>query len=444
MNSQIINDVCVLIVDDTLKNIQVLGTILKNKGYNILVAQNGKQALSIAQSNRPDLILLDVMMPEIDGFETCKHLKGMDTTKDIPVIFLTAKVEEADTIKGFEVGGVDYITKPFKSSELLARVDTHLTIRFLQKNLESLVAQRTSEVVCMNDQLQQTNEIYSRFVPREFLHLLKHENITDIRLGDQIELEMTILFSDIVSFTNLSEKMSPKENFSFVNQFLGQVSPLIREHNGFVDKYMGDGIMALFHGTADHAVKASIAMMNAVHRLSVDFPGKGQQPVSIGIGLHTGRLMLGVIGEENRMETSVISNSVNLAARLESLTRRYKVGIVISEETLLKLENKDAYHYRCLEKVQVKGMNEPVTVYEIFDADSKDSILRKSKTKSEFEKALSLFWAGQFTEANLHIAHVLAANPNDIVFQLYQRRIAEAIAQGICEDWSGVEKLTKK
>ena len=444
MNPQIVKDACVLIVDDTLKNIQVLGTVLKRKGFNILVAQNGKQALKLAKSSPPDLILLDVMMPEIDGFETCKQLKKGETTKDIPVIFLTAKVEETDIVKGFEMGGVDYITKPFNPSELLARVDTHLTLRFLQKNLESLVAQRTEEVVHTNDRLQQTNEIYSRFVPREFLHLLKHESITDIRLGDQIELEMTILFSDIVSFTNISEKMSPKENFGFVNQFLSQVSPVIREHHGFVDKYMGDGIMALFPGTADDAVAAAVGMMNVVNRLRVNSQKTGQQPISIGIGLHTGRLMLGVIGEENRMETSVISNSVNLAARLESLTRRYKVGIVISEQTLLKLKNKDGYLNRCLEKVQVKGMNEPVTVYEIFDADGKDNIERKSKTKSEFEKALSLFWSGDFTKANLHIAHVLAENPNDIVFQLYQRRIAEAIANGTYENWSGVERLTSK
>ncbi len=127
----------ILIVDDTLKNIQVLGTILRTKGYQINIAKSGLQALEVVEKVLPDLILLDVMMPELDGFETCKRLKASDKTRDIPVIFLTAKVETDDIVKGFELGAVDYVTKPFNSVELLKRVESHMALSLLQRYLET-------------------------------------------------------------------------------------------------------------------------------------------------------------------------------------------------------------------------------------------------------------------------------------------------------------------
>ena len=145
----------ILIVDDTPRNIQVLGTILKEQGYQINVAQNGLQALDVVTKVTPDIILLDVMMPELDGFETCKRLKEDPNTAEIPVIFLTAKVETDDVVHGFELGAVDYITKPFNPTELLVRVDTHLTLYKLKRNLEQLVEERTEELQYAHAQLQQ-------------------------------------------------------------------------------------------------------------------------------------------------------------------------------------------------------------------------------------------------------------------------------------------------
>ncbi|MFT5366043.1 MAG: DNA-binding response OmpR family regulator [Candidatus Latescibacterota bacterium] len=136
----------ILIVDDTVKNIQVLGTILKQEGYQLNVAQNGKQALDVVGKIKPDLILLDVMMPEMDGFEACTHLKANPETADIPVIFLTAKIETEDIIKGFDLGAIDYVTKPFNPTELLKRVDTHLSLYHLRRRLEELVAERTAQL----------------------------------------------------------------------------------------------------------------------------------------------------------------------------------------------------------------------------------------------------------------------------------------------------------
>ncbi len=136
----------ILIVDDTVKNIQVLGTVLKEEGYQINVAQNGQQALDVVGKVHPDLILLDVMMPVMDGFEACKQLKENPETEEIPIIFLTAKVETDDVVKGFELGAVDYVTKPFNTIELLTRVNTHLTVYHLQQELEHLVEKRTAQL----------------------------------------------------------------------------------------------------------------------------------------------------------------------------------------------------------------------------------------------------------------------------------------------------------
>lgn len=145
--SEMTDNARILIVDDTLQNIQVLGTVLREKGYQLNVAQNGKQALDMVHKVQPDLILLDVMMPEMDGHETCQHLKADPKTAEIPVIFLTAKVETDDIVKGFELGAIDYVTKPFNATELLRRVQTHLQLSMLQKDLERQVEEKTSQLL---------------------------------------------------------------------------------------------------------------------------------------------------------------------------------------------------------------------------------------------------------------------------------------------------------
>jgi diguanylate cyclase (GGDEF)-like protein len=154
----------ILIVDDTPKNIQLLGTVLKNIGYKIIVATNGLQALGLLEKIKPDLILLDVMMPELDGYETCKRIKATEKLKDIPIIFLTAKTQPEDIVKGFELGAVDYIIKPFNSSELLARVKTHLELKFNQELLQTLLNfQRDMVLMTDGERVIAANYSFLRF-----------------------------------------------------------------------------------------------------------------------------------------------------------------------------------------------------------------------------------------------------------------------------------------
>jgi class 3 adenylate cyclase len=435
----------ILAVDDQPENLGLLNRVLEMAQFDVRAATSGQAALQAARADLPDLILMDISMPGMDGFEVCKKLKADPKTKDVPVVFLTGRSDTEHLVKGFELGAVDYITKPFNNSELLHRINTHLELSHLRKNLERQVSEQTNEILAANSEMEKSNRVYSSFVPREFLTQLGRDNILDVQLGDHVQTEMTILFADIVDFTSLSEKMGPQASFKFINAYLSWISPIIRMNNGFIDKYIGDAIMAIFPENADDALQTAVGMQQAMQRFNKQFVSAGIPPIRIGIGLHKGSLMLGVIGEAERMETTVISDAVNVAARLERLTRRYDVGIVVSENTLQSLaEDNNTYHTRLIDKVRVKGRSETTVVHEVYNGDSAEAIAQKQETSEEYEKGVELYYQRQFTEANLHIARVLSQTPNDKVVRLHQQRIAAAIANGVADDWTGVELLERK
>jgi class 3 adenylate cyclase len=225
--------------------------------------------------------------------------------------------------------------------------------------------QMTSRLKAYFDNINRLTEAYSRFVPRQFLDILGKQDYTDIRLGDQVEREMTVLFSDMRSFTSMSEQMTPKQNFDFINAYLGVMEPVIRKNNGFIDKYIGDAIMALFPGSPDDAANAALEMREALDFFNAGSASAGLPAIEIGIGIHTGRLMLGIVGTEGRMDGTVISDAVNLAARLEGLTKQYGCPAIISEDSMARLSNPENYKFRFLDRTQVKGKKEPVTIYEL-------------------------------------------------------------------------------
>jgi class 3 adenylate cyclase len=281
---------------------------------------------------------------------------------------------------------------------------------------------------------------YSRFVPREILQVLGKESIAQVKLGDQAQRDMTVLFSDIRSFTSLSEEMTPQENFNFINAYLGRVSPIIRKHHGFIDKYIGDAIMALFPGPTDEAVAAAVGMQQEVVRYNVHRAAQGYQPIQIGVGLHRGSVMLGTVGEAKRMEGTVISDAVNLASRLEDLTKTYGASIVISEKTLFSLESPARYNFRFLDKVKVKGKTHLVSVFEIFDGDPGELIELKLKTRPDFEKGLRHYHNQEFREAITYFNNVLELNPEDKAAQVYLRQATHCLWIG----WEKVRILTEK
>jgi DNA-binding response OmpR family regulator len=441
----------VLIVDDTPENIQVLMGTLKDQ-YAIVAAINGEKALKMAVAEpRPDIILLDIMMPGMDGFEVCNRLKADPETRDIPVIFLSALDDTANKVKGFMTGAVDYISKPFQPEEVHVRVNTHLTMNRLKQSLaeknkelqeyseqlEERVRERTAELASLN-------RVYERFVPREFLDVLKKKSILEINLGDQVSRKMTVMFADIRGWTTLLEKMTPTEAFSFINAYLRRVSPVIKECNGFIDQYYGDGVMALFPGTPDDAVRAAVGMQVAVNEYNMERERDGFDPVGIGVGLHLADLMLGIIGSEDRMQGAVVADAVNLAARIEGLNKMYGSYVSLSDETFFAMKDRDRYRHRFIDKVRVKGRGEAVTVYEVFEGDPEGIAGLKEQTKPEFESGLELYYGKRFSEASVHFSQVLEKNPADLAARIYLKRCANYMVNGVPPDWTGVETLLEK
>ncbi|HKZ70558.1 MAG TPA: adenylate/guanylate cyclase domain-containing protein, partial [Anaerolineales bacterium] len=296
----------------------------------------------------------------------------------------------------------------------------------------------------LSERLERTNKAYYRFVPREFLQLVGKEDIVAVELGDQIQRTMTVLFSDVRNFTSLSEKMSPEENFRFINDLLGTIGPIIREHHGFIDKYMGDGIMALFSEQPGDALRAAIAMRRSLTDFNVERAQQGEPPIRIGVGLHCGSLMLGTVGEPERMDGTVIADAVNTASRLESLTKLYGVSMIASEQVLESGGKADGGNVRMLGRVRAKGKQESLTLYEIFDGDPAEVADRKNQTRAHFEQGLSLYQGGQFAEAKEHFDRVAQFNPDDPAAAYYAKRSAQFAAQGGPPDWDGAETMTEK
>lgn len=280
----------------------------------------------------------------------------------------------------------------------------------------------------MNDHLVNLNHSFSKFVPTESLQILSIDSISTIELGKSVKKEMTVLFSDIRSFTTLSERMSPEENFDFINSYLREMGPIVRQHNGFIDKFIGDAIMALFKEDPEDAIKAGIQMIqdlkeyNKIHRNTPKRP-----PIEIGIGVHSGEMMFGTVGENNRMETTVISDTVNLASRIESITKFYGVHFLISEHIFESLDNPDKFKIRFVDKVRVKGKSRPIKIYEVYDADTPEFQSLKSSTKQDLELAIKKFYERDPKYALEILKKCKAQFPDDPVVRYHHDRSKKMI-----------------
>ena len=250
----------------------------------------------------------------------------------------------------------------------------------------SFAAMRDSVRKTITD-LKDTNISIERFVPQAFLAIVGKPSIVEVELGDNKRKNMTILFSDIRNFTTLSEAMTPDENFAFINAYLERMGPVIRDHNGFIDKYIGDAIMALFE-SADDAVKAGLGMLETLEAFNADRRAAGQPPISIGVGINTGTLMMGTIGEKHRMDGTVISDAVNLASRIEGLTKTYGVRLLVSQYTAESLADSRAYDIRPIDVVVVKGKTHPVTICEVFQRDPAELRTAKAGTRDLLESGV--------------------------------------------------------
>ncbi len=341
----------VLIVDDTPTNIDILMEILAEE-YDVSVAIDGESALESVKESIPDIILLDIMMPGMDGYEVCTRLKNDDTTKDIPVIFITAMNDIKDEIRGFEVGAIDYITKPFSPPVVQRRVESALTLEAKKKELANL-AKKLSKYLA----------------PQVYVSIFRGEQDAAI---ESRRKKLTIFFSDIVNFTSTTEGMEAEDLTDLLNSYLDEMSTIALKHGGTIDKFIGDAILIFFgdplsRGLEEDAlacVSMAIEMRERLKELQKKWYSYGiQNPFQVRVGISTGYCTVGNFGSKNRMDYTIIGNQVNTASRLESSAKPGQ--IIISHETWSLIKNK----IRCLKSnlITVKGLHHPIQTYLVND-----------------------------------------------------------------------------
>lgn len=296
----------------------------------------------------------------------------------------------------------------------------------------------------LTQDIMNTNRSYSRFVPSEFLSYLNKQAITEVELGDHLQGEMTVFFSDIRSYTLLSENMSPKTNFAFINDYLGRVVQFIEQENGLVNQYLGDGILALFMRHPEDAVKAAIRIQQDISSITELGGYRLQHTLENGIGIHSGPLILGMLGTAQRMSTGVISDTVNTTSRLEGLTKYFGAQIIISESSLGQMDDLSAFSIRSLGKVQVKGKHDALMIYEVLDGLPAEDRQLKLATRDNFESGLDKYFRKDFAGALACFRDVLNVNPGDRAAQVYLGNAGAFLEEGVDAEWQGELRMEIK
>lgn len=309
----------------------------------------------------------------------------------------------------------------------LLYLENDLTIDAFTQNRQQILHSISSlaaialENATLYDNLKSLNLSYEQFVPKEFINLLEKRNIQEVSLGDQTLKKMTVMFADIRHFTNLTELMTPQDSFNFLNLFLSYMEPLIQEHHGFIDKYIGDAIMALFPNT-DDAVQCSVRMLEKLNEFNAL---DRNRTVRIGIGLNTGPLILGIVGGENHLETTVISDSVNIASRVEGLNKKYGTEMLISENTLQTMQNVRPYYLRFIANAKLRGKRTKLKIYEVFNHNEDGLKNYKLETREEFEKAVQLYEQNQYKQAEIIFSKLISMQPLDTACQVYLQHLSK-------------------
>ena len=324
----------VLLVDDNPTNLQVLSQALEEQGYELLIAMSGEEALGIAREARPPLILLDINMPGMDGFETCRRLKADPVTRGSVVIFLSARSEVKDKVKGLRLGAVDYVSKPFEFEEVVARVNTQLELRRAREELRRMH--------------EKADSLLLNILPKSIAERLKEDEGV---LVDSFS-EATILFCDLVGFTPLAAKTRPAEVVGFLNRVFSVMDALAEKHGVEKIKTIGDAYMiagGVPDARPDHAAAVADFALELVEREPARDEELGH-PVGLRIGIHSGPVVAGVIGKK-KFAYDLWGDTVNTASRMESSGLENRIHV--SEETRVILG--DGYRFDKREPIEIKG-----------------------------------------------------------------------------------------
>lgn len=315
----------ILIVDDMPANLSLLSAMLTAQGYEVRAAINGAMALMSAATAPPELILLDVSMPQMDGYEVCRRLKADPRTADIPVIFLSAMTAIGDKVAAFEAGGVDYVTKPFELREVLARVGTQL---LLHRQRRELLRQR-KELEDRYGQIHQMHAALRGYLSDRAWESIE-ESVSSKRPSAPAREVLTVLVTDIESFVRLSEREDPGPLLADLSLYMSTLSQVVYDHRGEVDKYVGDGMLAFFRSAPD-ALAAGRQIQHRVAAFNRHQRSQGRPAFPTRIGLATGPVLFASIGSSGRREFTIIGDRVNMAFRMQA--QATAGGLLVDEAT---------------------------------------------------------------------------------------------------------------
>ena len=353
----------ILIVDDEPFNLDLLEQELTDQGYVIERANDGAEALEKVPSFLPDLILLDYMMPKMNGIEVVKQLKQDERYKGIPVILLTAKASQEDKVKGLDAGADDYVVKPFDSFELLARVRSMMRIKQMQDSLEEWNRGLTDKVTQQVGQIERMGRLKRYLSPQIAETILQSE---DENLFKSHRREITVVFLDLRGFTAFSDSAEPEEIMELLRIYHAEMGKLIFEFQGTLERFAGDGIMVFFNDPipcenhTEKAARMALEMRARAKGLRTGWLKKGYD-LDLGIGIAAGYATLGNIGFEGRMDYGAVGNVTNLASRLCDEAKGGQ--ILTNQKTFSKIE--ELFEAEPLEKLQLKGFTRPVAAFNI-------------------------------------------------------------------------------
>ncbi len=360
----------ILVVDDNAANVDILETRLRSRGYETYAARDGEEALAVARETLPDLILLDIMMPKLDGIEVCRRLKGDAEFPFTPIVMVTAKADSKDIVAGLEAGGDDYLTKPIDQAALVARVESMLRIKALHDTVEEQNAKleewnRTLEarVAAQLGEIERVGRL-KRFLSPEVAEAI-------ISTGDDTILEshrreVTVAFCDLRGFTAFAETAEPEEVMTVLRQYHATLGEIIYGYEGTLERFLGDGLMVLFNDPvpcpdpAQRAVRMAVEMNAAVETLATKWQRLGHH-LGFGIGIAQGHATLGRIGFEGRYDYAAIGTVANVASRL--CDEAEPGGILISQRVMVTVE--DLIVAETVGKLTLKGLHQPVDVYRV-------------------------------------------------------------------------------
>jgi two-component system sensor histidine kinase ChiS len=420
--------------------------------HRLEMTESGEAALEVLDEMDEEgvdlaVIIVDQIMPGMKGDELLieVHRRYPRTKK----ILLTGQAS-ADAV-GNAVNGADlysYISKPWAREEML------LTVREAARSYtqDRKLDEQNEELRGLNLEIRRKMEAFFSFVPREFLQLLGvGEAYDSVSPGMGVDMDMAVLFSDIRRFTNLCEGISPAECVKFINDYVTRVAEPIHAHGGFVEGFSGDGIMAMFPGAgggamdgADNAVAAGIGMGRALVGFNEDRARLGLATVDMGVGVNAGHITLGMIGQAGRLKCGVAGDTVNLASRVESLTKKYGVHMLVSDSVIRALSNPAAFAFRQVDRVQVMGRTSPVDLFEVLDTEAGYSAGARLSGLRQFNEAIELYYTAEFTAAGRLFAECLVLDPTDNVALRFLSRCHKYGVKGVDASWAGVERVQHK